>query len=84
MKNSSKLYTQDQVDLFKMASRVESIDKTVADINHKLDANYVTKDELKIVQLQVELLQKIVYGLISLILTTVVGGGVLFYINSPK
>lgn len=71
-------YTQEQVDLKDMSNKVSSIEKTVNDISRKLEANYVTKDELKLLQIQVELLQKIVYGVVGLIITAVVSAGLMF------
>lgn len=76
-----KTYTQDQIDFVKMSGKVDNIEKAVIEIDRKLDANYVTKDELKLVQMQVELLQRIVYGVVGLILTAVIGGMVAFYLN---
>jgi len=78
---TKKIYTQDQIDFVKMSGKVDNIEKAVMEIDKKLDSNYVTKDELKLVQMQVELLQRIVYGVVGLILTAVVGGMVAFYIN---
>jgi uncharacterized membrane-anchored protein len=77
-------YTQQDVDMAKMAVQVTNIESSVRAINSKLDAEYVTKDVHKLLEAQVELLQKIVYGIIGLILTTVIGGMVVFFINAPK
>lgn len=68
-----KTYTQDQVDLKLLATDMASVKKMVGDINNKLDANYVTKDAMKLMEQKLDLIQKIVYGVIALILTAVVG-----------
>lgn len=81
---ADKKYTQDQVDLALMAADLEAVKNTVTAINHKLDANYVTKEELKVFILQLEILQKIVYGIVGVVLSTVLGGALVFYINAPK
>ena len=69
----TKTYTLDQVDLKLLATDMASVKKMVGDINNKLDANYVTKDEMKLMEQKLDLIQKIVYGVIALILTAVVG-----------
>lgn len=79
-----KRYTKDQVDLALMAADLKTVKDTVESMNKKLEAEYVRQDQLKLLQMQVELLQKIVYGVVGLILTAVVGGMVAFYIAAPK
>ena len=83
-KADEKRYSQDQVDLALIASDLKTVKETVDSVNRKLDANYVTKDELKLTTIQLELLQRIVYGVVGLILTAVIGGMVAFYINAGK
>ena len=74
--------------------KVINIEGKVGKIEARLDSEYVTRGELNArVQLieannvalkeSVELLKKIVYGVISLIITAVVGGGLAFLINKP-
>lgn len=79
----AKTYTQEQVDLVKMADKVSAIEKTVNSIDKKLESNYVTKDELRILEIQLNLVQKIVYGMVGLILTAVIGGVLAFFIGTP-
>lgn len=83
-KADEKRYTKDQVDLALMAADLKTVKDTVESMNKKLESDYVRQDQLKLLQIQVELLQKIVYGVVGLILTAVVGGMVAFYINAPK
>lgn len=83
-KADEKRYTKDQVDLALMAADLKTVKDTVESMNKKLESDYVRQDQLKLLQMQVELLQKIVYGVVGLILTAVVGGMVAFYINAPK
>lgn len=83
-KSDEKRYTQDQVDLALMASDLKQVKETVEAVNHKLEESYITKSEHRMLQMQVDLVQKIVYGVVGLILTAVIGGMVAFYINAPK
>lgn len=83
-KADEKRYTKDQVDLALMAADLKTVKDTVESMNKKLEAEYVRQDQLKLLQMQVELLQKIVYGVVGLILTAVIGGMVAFYISAPK
>jgi hypothetical protein len=53
-------------------------------IESKIDGNFVTKDRHEILVERVALLQKIVFGVIGVILTTVVSGIVIYYINIQK
>lgn len=78
---SEKRYSQEEFSIAIVESDIRTIKSTVNKISKKLDENYVTKDELRITQIQLELLQKLVYGVVGIILTTVVSGLVLFYIN---
>jgi hypothetical protein len=50
-----------------VAKDIEFIKYEVTEIKHKIEGNFVTKEEF-------EPIKKIVYGIISLILTAVVGG----------
>lgn len=72
-KAEERRYTQDQVDLALMATDLAAVKKTVESMNSKLDADYVTKDVMKLLELKVELLQKIVYGMVTLVLVAFVG-----------
>lgn len=81
---SEKRYTQSQVDVALMTEKLINIEKKVISIDDKLEKEYVTKDELKITQIQVDLVQRIVYGVVGLILTAVIGGGLAWLISSPK
>ena len=83
-KSDEKRYTKDQVDLQLMAADLKQVKETVENMNHKLESGYVTKDELKVISLQMELLQRLVYGIVGLIITVVIGGMLTFYINAPK
>ena len=80
MVKTTKTYTQEQLDQAEISFKVANIEKMVIDIHHKLDANYVTKDELRIhilkmeqIQKQTDFIQKIVFGVIGTIALTVVG-----------
>jgi hypothetical protein len=75
---SEKRYTQSQVDLKLMTEKLTNIEKKVIEIDRKLEAEYVTKDQLAIVKSELELLQRIVYGVVGLIITAVVGGMIAF------
>jgi hypothetical protein len=82
--STRKQYTQSEVDVALINEKLTNIQKKVTDIDKKLDADYVTKDQMKIVESELGLLQKIVYGIVGLILTGVIGGMISFYINTPK
>lgn len=81
---TEKRYTQSQVDIALITDKLINIESKVNSIDTKLEKEYVTKDELKLTQIQVDLVQKIVYGVVGLILTAVVGGGLAWLISSPK
>jgi hypothetical protein len=81
---AEKRYTQSQVDVKLITEKLNSIEKKVEVIDKKLSADYVTKDQLKLVESQLGIIQRIVYGVVALILTGVIGGLLTFYINSPK
>lgn len=72
----------------------KSIDEIKSDISkilELLEKKYVSKEELEIVKLkyeylkkQVDFLQGIIFGIIGTLLTLVLCGMVVFYINAPK
>lgn len=49
-----------------IATKVEAIEKTVTNIQEKLEGDYITKEEF-------DPIKKIVYGVVALILTSVFG-----------
>lgn len=55
----------DAVDLAVMAERIKNIQSMVADINSRLNSNYVTREEFQPVR-------NVTFGLVGLILTGVV------------
>lgn len=63
-----------QTDLSYIKSKVD-------ELSDKLESKYVTQDEFKA---KVDPLGKLVYGVIGLILTAVVGGLLSMVINVPK
>lgn len=67
----------DQMDIAVIAERVANIDKKVDEINIKLDAHYVTKDEF-------EPIRMLVYGMAGLILTGVVIALISLVLKIPK
>lgn len=82
---------QDKINLAVLGNKMDNLDRKVGEISSKLDADYVTKDALKLLELryeqvqkQTDFIQKIVYGVIGLIATTVISGIVITYINSAK
>lgn len=54
-----------------IVTEIKNLQKQVDRIETKLDKDYVTQDELKLRDERISLLQKIVYGIVSLILTGV-------------
>jgi len=50
-----------------MAEQIRSIDETVREIKQKMERDYVTQDQFRPVR-------SVVYGLVTIILTAVVGG----------
>ncbi len=81
---SEKRYTQSQVDVKLMTEKLTNIEKKVIEIDRKLEAEYVTKDQQAVVKSDLMFLQRTVYGLVGLIITAVVGGAITFFINAPK
>jgi len=57
---------QISVDIAVMAEKIDNIDFTVKDIQHKLNAEYVTKDQFLPVQ-------RVVYGIVTTVLVGVSG-----------
>lgn len=55
------------------AQHLEGIDKSLIEINKKLDDKYATKEELKIVADKADFNQRIVYGFIGMIVVAVMG-----------
>lgn len=62
-----KDYSQenDKVNIAVIGIKIQNIEKTVTEMNEKLDAHYVTKD-------QFEPVRNLVYGLVGIILTAVI------------
>lgn len=56
----------DKTRIAVIANDIQYIKGSIGDINHKLEANYVPRDEFTPVR-------AIVYGLVALILTAVIG-----------
>lgn len=50
-----------------IATKVETIEQTVSNIEQKMEGHYVTKEEF-------DPIKKITYGVVSIILTTVIVG----------
>lgn len=63
-----------------IASTVKAIERDVEHINTKLDKNYVTRDKHALLEDKVSRMEKIVYGVVSLILIAVVGAMLRFII----
>lgn len=57
---------QISVDIAVMAEKIDNIDFTVKDIQHKLNAEYVTKEQFLPVQ-------RVVYGIVTTVLVGVFG-----------
>ena len=62
------------VDIAVMANKVDNIDKTVRDIQGKLEKGYVTQDEFTPVK-------NIVYGMVGTVLLAVIGALIALVIN---
>jgi len=71
--SAGKVYTQEEVDMVRINNKLDNIEKIAKENRDLLKNEYVTKDELALRDQKLELLQKIVYGVIGLILTAVVG-----------
>lgn len=81
--SDNKTYTQDQVDMVKINNKLDNIEKIALENREMLRKEYVTKDELALRDQKIELLQKIVYGVVGLILTGVVGAIISLVIIKP-
>lgn len=81
---AEKRYSQSQLDIALITDKLINIEKKVIGIDIKLEKEYVTKAELKIIRIQLELVQKIVYGVVALVLIAVISGGLAWLISSPK
>lgn len=62
-----KDYSQenDKVNIAVIGIKIQNIEKTVTEMNEKLDAHYVTKD-------QFEPVRNLVYGMVGLLLTGII------------
>lgn len=68
--------SNDEVQIAVMANDISYIKKSVEDINKKITDDFVSKDEF-------EPVKRLVYGLVSLILITVVGAVLALVIIRP-
>jgi len=66
MTQTDKQYSRQEVDIALIAKDMAQVKETVRDIKSKLDADYVTRTEFEIVQ-------KIVYGMVGVVLLGVLG-----------
>jgi len=60
-----------QTDIAVLANDMKYVKDTVQKISHKLDSQYVTKDQLELVKSRLQLIQNVVFGMIGIILVTV-------------
>jgi len=60
-----------QTDIAVLATDMKYVKDTVQKISHKLDSQYVTKDQLELVKSRLQLIQNVVFGMIGIILVTV-------------
>ncbi len=67
-------YSKEQVDLALMAQDITQVKTMVNKINSRLENNYVTKEQLEVLQTKFDIVQKIVYGVVSIILVAFVTG----------
>jgi uncharacterized membrane protein len=70
---NKKVYTQANIDFVKLEDKVNNIERIVSKTDDRLERDFVKKEELALTVKDVELLKRIVYGVVSLILTAVVG-----------
>lgn len=70
--SDDRKYSKQDVDLAVIARDVASVKETVKSIEAKLEKNYVTKDELGLLEVQFKIVQRLVYGVVGLILVAVV------------
>ncbi|MFA5132751.1 MAG: hypothetical protein WC444_05520 [Candidatus Paceibacterota bacterium] len=59
-----------------IAQRIESIEGTVNEIKSKLENEYITNDKHELLSKRVELLERIVFGVVSIVLIAV-GGAII-------
>lgn len=71
MMPDEKKYTKQDVDLAVIARDIAAVKETVKNIELKLEKNYVTKEELEIFEVQFKIVQRLVYGVVGLILAAV-------------
>lgn len=57
-----------------IAANVENIKNDVSDIKRRMEKDYVTNDKHMLVSDKVDRLEKIIYGVIMLILATLIAG----------
>jgi hypothetical protein len=67
-------YSKEQVDLAIMAKDITQVKSMVNKISSRLESNYVTKEQLQVLQTKFEIVQRIVYGMVSIILVAFVTG----------
>lgn len=67
-----------------IASNIQDIKDDISDIKKKLENNYVTKDQHVLTEDRVNRLEKIVYGVITIILIAFVGAVVAFFIPGSR
>lgn len=80
--------TSDTTRLAVIVEKVTNIENRLVKIENKMDTEYVTRGEVNarvnLLENTVSDLKKIIWGLISLVVTSVIGGALMFYINAPK
>lgn len=79
--------TKQQSDDTKIAligQSVVNIESTVNQISRKLENDYVTNDKLALTNDRLLRISQIVYGVIGLILTAVVGAALTFLVNLKR
>lgn len=62
-----------------MAEQIKNIDRTATNIEAKLDKNYVTIDKHALVQDKVDRLEKIIYGVIMLLIAGLITAAFAFF-----
>lgn len=67
---------KEETQIAVMANDLKYVVKSVDDLNHKIDSNYVTKEQFAPVQ-------RLVYGLVGLILVAVVGAVMAIVLRRP-
>lgn len=69
--------TQMDTKIAVIQTDINYIKKSVDELNEKLEDKYVTQDEF-------DPIKKLTYGLVALILTSVVGAIISIVVNAPK